>query len=108
MNSGLTKSRIKNELAHSLKGISEVEAVFGFGSYFRDEPFDDVDLAVVFTDACENSLAVYELLVSRLRAADIRLGVHFHVTPFTGKEFKQKPLREHNTLIRLFSSLDRK
>lgn len=101
MNSGLTKSRIKIELSDSLEGISGIEAVFGFGSYFREEPFEDIDLAVVFTDACEDPLAVYEQTLFRLRALEARLGVHLHVTPLTAQEFKARPLREHDQLAPL-------
>ena len=85
-----------------LAGISEVEAVFGFGSFFRGEAFEDVDLAVVFREDCDAPLAVFERVLERLRIVDERLGVHLHVTPFTAKEFKSGPLREHARLVALF------
>jgi predicted nucleotidyltransferase len=105
MNSGLTKSQIQTELSLALVGVGEVEAVFGFGSFFRGEPFNDVDLALVFTENCDNALAVFERVLLRLRAAEDRLGAHLHVTPFTAKEFRERPLREHALLVALFPRL---
>jgi predicted nucleotidyltransferase len=103
MNSGLTKSQIQTELSLALVGIGEVEAVFGFGSFFRGEPFNDVDLALVFTENCDNALTAFERVLSRLRASEDRLGVHLHITPFTAKEFRERPLLEHDRLVRLFA-----
>jgi predicted nucleotidyltransferase len=102
MNSGLTKNRIRAELSQKLTGISEVEAVFGFGSFFRDEVFGDVDLAVVFREDCADTLAVFELVLERLKTVDEVLGIHLDVIPFTAKEFKSCPLREHARLVALF------
>jgi len=101
MNSGLTKNLIQTELAQSLTGIQQIDAVFGFGSYFRGEPFNDIDLALVFKEDCENVLETYELVLSRLKEATDRLGVRLHVTPFTAREFQERPLREHALLVPL-------
>jgi predicted nucleotidyltransferase len=99
MNSGLTKNQIQIELSSALIGILELEAVFGFGSFFRGEPFNDVDLAIVFSENCENALGVFEQIMLRLKVAEDRLGVHLHVTPFTAKEFSERPLRDHDRLV---------
>jgi predicted nucleotidyltransferase len=101
MNSGITKNQIKIELSRSLEGISEVEAVFGFGSFFRDEPFNDVDLALVFSDNCVDPLPAFERVMSRLKAAEENLGVRLHVTPLTAKEFQERPLLDHERLVPL-------
>ena len=101
MSSGLTKNLIQTELVQSLTGISQIDAVFGFGSYFRGEPFNDIDLALVFKEGCENTLETYELVLSRLKESNARLGVRLHVTPFTAKEFRERPLREHALLVPL-------
>ena len=101
MNSGLTKNLIQTELAQSLTGIQQIDAVFGFGSYFRGEPFNDIDLALVFKEDCENVLETYELVLSRLKEATDRLGVRLHITPFTAREFQERPLREHALLVPL-------
>lgn len=102
MNSGLTKSQLQIELSLALAGICEVEAVFGFGSFFRGEPFNDVDLALVFSLNCDDALAVFELVLSRLRTVEGRLGAPLHVTPFTAKEFREEPLRDHHRLVPLY------
>ena len=106
MSSGLTKNLIQTELAQSLTGIPQIDAVFGFGSYFRGEPFHDIDLVLVFKEDCENTLAVYELVLSRLKEAYVRLGVRLHITPLTANEFREKPLREHALLIPLLPDKD--
>lgn len=106
MSSGPTKNLIRTELAQSLTDIPEIDAVFGFGSYFRGEPFNDIDLALVFKESCENALATYEIVLSRLKEADDRLGVRLHVTPFTANEFRERPLREHALLVPLLPDND--
>ena len=105
MNSGITKNLIQIELARSLTDIPQIDAVFGFGSYFRGQPFNDVDLAVVFKEDCEDALAVFELVLSRLKESENRLGVHLDITPFTAKEFRERPLREHALLVPLLSGM---
>jgi predicted nucleotidyltransferase len=102
MNSGLTKNWIRTELSQKLTGMSEVEAVFGFGSFFRDEAFGDVDLAVVFREDCDDTLSAFEQVLERLKTVDEVLGLHLDVIPFTAKEFKSRPLREHAQLVPLF------
>jgi predicted nucleotidyltransferase len=104
MNSGLTKSQVQIELSLALAGIWQVKGVFGFGSFFRGEPFNDVDLALVFCENCDNALAVFQRVLSRLRAAENRLGVRLHVTPFTAKEFSERPLRDHDRIVPLLPS----
>jgi predicted nucleotidyltransferase len=102
MNTGLTKSRIQTEIWQALLGETRIEAVFGFGSFFRDEPFNDIDLALVFTEDCDDPLQVYERLLARLKVAHSSLGVRFDVTPLTFKEFREQPLRDHALLVPLF------
>jgi predicted nucleotidyltransferase len=104
VNSGLTKSQVQIELLLTLAGIWQVKGVFGFGSFFRGEPFNDIDLALVFSENCDNALAVFERVLSRLRAVEDRLGTRLHVTPFTAKEFRERPLRDHDRLVPLLLS----
>src|ERR1700741_3774335 len=106
MSSGITKNLLQTELTQSLSGITQIEAVFGFGSYFRGEPFNDIDLVLVFKEGSENTLETYELVLSRLKEVTARLGVRLHVTPFTANEFQQRPLREHALLVPLLPDND--
>jgi len=107
MNTGLTKSQIESEVLRAVAGESQIEAVFGFGSFFRGEAFTDVDLAIIFTEDCSDTLAVYEQLIPNLKLAQDSLGVRFDITPLTVSEFRQRPLRDQNRLVLLFQRTKR-
>lgn len=81
-------------IQHLMKKVPSAVAVYGFGSFFRNEPFDDIDLVVIL-DAAEGELDASALALRRTFAsASIELGVRFDITTLTVREFADKPLRE--------------
>lgn len=102
MSIGTTRSQIEQELQSIAAPLTGVLALYGFGSFFRSEIFSDIDLVLVFTADCRNTLAVFENFLERLRPLSDAVGTRFDVTPLTLAEFDRKPLRESESLIPIF------
>lgn len=77
------------------------KAVYGFGSFFRGEPFNDVDLAVVLSRSTSRGLGSYYGLKMEIDRLAVRLGVVFHLSVFTEDEFGLGPLRDMHELVLL-------
>jgi predicted nucleotidyltransferase len=81
-----------------MKGL---RSVHGFGSFFRNEPHQDVDILAIIDDEESNSLKIYydlrETLSSTIegRALDLLM--------LTLTEFKTKPLKSMNELTPIWT-----
>lgn len=78
-------------------------AAFGFGSFFRNEPFNDVDVLFVLQQECQSHLAIYYDLKKTFDNMGERYGVCFDLTVLTEREFSERPLRDMNSLVPLIS-----
>ena len=102
MITGPTISEIKKEIRLIITVLPDVLSVFGFGSYFRSLPFNDVDILVVLKPECISSLEVYYKLQASFSELSDRLGFHIDFTVLTSKEFLERPLLEMDSLVSLF------
>jgi predicted nucleotidyltransferase len=75
-----------------------LEAVFGFGSFFRGEPFRDIDILAVTSGQNTDTLLTYYLLSDALEPIAVRAGHPVHLTMFTPDEFSARPLRDMHEL----------
>lgn len=75
-----------------------LDLVFGFGSFFRGEPFRDIDVLAVTTLENTELLRTYYLLSDALEPIAVRAGCPLHLTMFTPDEFNAKPLRDMHEL----------
>lgn len=78
-----------------------VKAIYGFGSFFRGEPFNDIDLAVVWSSSTSDRLASYYKLKTELDRLADQLGVVVDLSVFTEDEFGDRPLRDMRELVLL-------
>jgi predicted nucleotidyltransferase len=83
-----------------------VKAIYGFGSFFRGKPFNDIDLAIVLSDSTSRGLLSYYELKSETDRLAVRFGIVFDLNVFTEDEFGQRPLRDMDELLPLASSPD--
>jgi predicted nucleotidyltransferase len=82
---------------------SRLEAVYGFGSAFRGEPFRDIDiLAVVKAEPSVALDTFYDLRIALENATTI-YGAPVHLTMLTEVEFASKPLRCMNAMTLLWA-----
>ena len=103
MISGLTIEKIKTEIQSIAPEISEIAAVYGFGSFFRSSRYHDIDILVVASPSCKDCLATYYKFRHGIPTLITRLGVEFDITFLTSREYQERPLLEMDDLICLFS-----
>jgi predicted nucleotidyltransferase len=81
----------------------DVCAAFGFGSFFRSEPFDDIDVLIVLRQECQLRLVTYYELKTAFDNLGRNYGVRFDVTVLTEREFSERPLRDMDSLVPLLA-----
>ena len=84
--------------------MPDVFAIYGFGSHFKGRDGNDIDLLVVSSENCKDTVALYRRLVAILSCILKRP----HLTVFTRREFQNRPLLEHDTMIFIAGIDDRK
>lgn len=103
MTTGPTRSLIERELQLIASQQVGVQAIYGFGSFFRSNVFSDIDIVLVFTSDCEDTLGVFEAFLERVSLLGQYVNTRFDVTPLTTTEFMRKPLRESDSLVPIFT-----
>jgi predicted nucleotidyltransferase len=100
---GLITSVIRTAIQSITSAETRLEAVYGFGSAFRGEPFRDIDiLAVVKAEPTVALDAFYGLRTALENATGI-YGAPVHLTMLTEVEFASRPLRCMNALTPLWT-----
>lgn len=99
---GLTIEKIRTEIQLITSSRRDLEAVFGFGSFFRAEQYNDIDLLAVAVPQCESGLQTYYEVNTALINVGIRLRVRFDITFLTYNEFLEGPLLEMHSLTPLY------
>lgn len=104
----MSTGHIANEIRTAIRSITSVEgqldAVFGFGSFFRGEPFRDIDVLAVTSHANSELLPTYYLLMAALEPIAARAGCPVHLAMFTPNEFGSRPLRDMHELQLLWTA----
>ena len=98
MTTGIIVGEMKREIQYILQELPEVQGAYGFGSFFRDQPFNDIDLLFVLDCHEEAILSASKGIRLRLRSASIRLCITFHPLILTAREFSEDPLRDMHEL----------
>lgn len=77
----------------------EVKDVYGFGSFFRGEPFNDID--ILFVLPCEDRSILISVREIRalLHDASRRLRITLHPLILTDREIGEAPLRDMHELV---------
>jgi hypothetical protein len=76
--------------------------VYGFGSFFRDDVFNDVDLLFVLTPQTHALLPAFYRIRNALDGVSSELNIKIDLTVLTSSEFMERPLREMDSLVTLF------
>ena len=93
---------IKTEIQRISIEVDSIEAVYGFGSFFRSIAYNDIDILLVFGKQCQDCLDVYYKFKSSIDLLSSKIGIKFDLTPLTQSEFISHPLIENNSLILLY------
>lgn len=99
MNTGTIRRKIKTEIWSRFQDKTEIFGVFGFGSFFRCDIFNDVDVLVIVNDDCEYPLKVFYDVKKALDEIGLIFGVPIDITYLSYTEYSRKPLRESDSLV---------
>jgi hypothetical protein len=102
MNTGITKSQIEAQLRDLMRGLKNVDALYGFGSFFRSAEYNDIDLVVVISCSRHEQVRIYEEIIDACGPLSKRIGLRFDITPLTPSEFAEEPLREMKSLVPIY------
>lgn len=102
MNTGITKSQIEAQLRDLMRDLKNVDALYGFGSFFRSTEYNDIDLVVVISCSRHEQVRTYEEITEACAPFSRRIGVRFDITPLTRSEFAEEPLREMKSLVPIY------
>lgn len=100
---GTTSRRIKTEIRCALSN-DDIVAIYGFGSFFRNEEYNDVDIIAVTSAPVEELLNVHRMCCVDLGRVQEMLGIKVDFTLLTSEEFKDVPLRDRHELVQLSPS----
>lgn len=102
MSSGPTLAGIKREIQSIVETIPPVLSVWGFGSFFRSEPFNDVDIVMVLHCSRELLVGLVKDVKRKLAKLEDEIGVKFDVLILTPDEFESRPLRDMDQLAHIY------
>jgi predicted nucleotidyltransferase len=93
---------MKREILSITSICPDIQAVYGFGSFFRAEPYNDIDVLIVLRCNRIHILSAFK----RIKAGFDKLGetqnVDFDLLVLTEAEFAEKPLRDMGSLIPIY------
>jgi predicted nucleotidyltransferase len=101
--SGTIIEKIRTEIQSIQRELCEVSHVYGFGSFFRGEDFDDIDVLFVVTGGEETLLNTSRAIRRKMAELSKALGYTIDTLVLTKREMAEKPLRDMSSL-RLFSN----
>ncbi len=80
----------------------EIFGVFGFGSFFRREKYNDIDLLLVSKENCLSPLNTFYWAKTKLDKLAETICVEIDITFLTYSEYLRKPLLEAENLATLY------
>jgi len=90
------------EIQQKASTLSKIHLLYGMGSFFRDECFNDIDLVAIVD--CSKGELLNEATAIRTAFYNVGqlFGVHIDLTILTPSEFSDAPLRDMETLFKLY------
>lgn len=96
------RDKVERLLKQALQKQPNVVGVYGFGSFFRSNTFNDIDIAIV-TDSNEADLLhTHRSVAKTIEGISQEVGSKIDFLLFTKEEFDQKPLLESGSMILIF------
>jgi predicted nucleotidyltransferase len=97
-NIGPIASAIRTAIRSITSVEKELEAVYGFGSFFKGKRFNDIDLLAVAVSDNSMPLSTFYKLSSALKSVEVLAKAPVHITLLTSAEYLSRPLRDMNEL----------
>ncbi len=99
MISGTITRKIKTAIQSTVEGFSAVESVWGFGSFFRGDVYNDVDVLIVLSAPREELTELTSALRSAFIIVERDFNLKFDLLFLTPEEFSSRPLRDMDQLV---------
>ncbi|GAB5471475.1 MAG: hypothetical protein Kilf2KO_45050 [Rhodospirillales bacterium] len=99
MTAGCTVVKMKREIQFIIQELPDIKEVYGFGSFFRSQYFNDIDLLFVLSCDDRSLLAVSKEVRFLISDASTKLGFTLHPLILTEREFGEAPLRDMHELM---------
>lgn len=100
MTSGTTSGAIRAAIRTRLGTFDRVESVWGFGSFFRNGEYRDVDILIVVTGGADaGMLSASRAIRTELLELEQLIGVPIDPLIVTAAEFDGQPLRDMHELV---------
>lgn len=94
-------ARIRASIASRLQPFSTISSAWGFGSFFRREPHQDVDILVVVAVPHDQLLDTTREIRAALLEVERMIGIPIDPLILTEREFESRPLRNMDDLVRI-------
>ncbi|MFT9251601.1 MAG: nucleotidyltransferase domain-containing protein [Acetobacter okinawensis] len=102
MISGLTIEKIRMEIRSTVESLPFVQAVWGFGSYFRRETSRDIDLLVIVNCPIDELLHNTKTLRHAIAKLEDTFDQPIDLLIVTPTEFFERPLRDMDQLVMVY------
>lgn len=88
------------EIRTTLSRLDNIEGVFGFGSFFRSNFYQDIDILVI-VQGIGDTVQLLRDTEGSLREIEQRFGTTIDLIFITAEEARSRPLREWHQLVRI-------
>jgi predicted nucleotidyltransferase len=99
ISTGATIVKVKRAIQSLPINELEIEEIYGFGSFFKGELFNDIDLVVIVHSEVSRSINRYYKIKAALDRISREFNAPIHATFLTRGEFVDAPLRDKGQLI---------
>jgi hypothetical protein len=96
------KNSTTKAIRQRASALKAIRALYGMGSFFRGDSFNDLDLVAVVDCSCDELVDHAKQIHSAFRDLGAQLGLLIDLTIFTPTEFSSAPLRDMSTLVKLY------
>jgi predicted nucleotidyltransferase len=93
---------MKMEIQSVTTELHDIYGVYGFGSFFRGDLYNDIDILIVASPSCEDTLSLFYLIKNKLQK--VVPSLYIDITLLTYSEFLTKPLLEMDTLAEIYTN----
>ncbi len=92
---------MKTAIQRTISEMNDVASAWGIGSFFRNEPYRDIDLVLVLEEHVQPLAEVHQRISASLSKLSSRWQVRIDVTVLTQNEFAEGLINEKMTLVHM-------
>ncbi|MBA2651286.1 MAG: hypothetical protein H0U73_03310 [Tatlockia sp.] len=82
--------------------VNEINTIYGFGSFFRNHTYNDIDLLIVANKNCFELLKLYRDTEMKIKMIFLEFNSKLDITFLTINEFEDRPLIHMDSLVMLY------